>query len=264
MSSKILDIELESFRLATPNDLQALKVLYDGKEPEEQDSEAIKAAERDRTYRYTLDMQWGLKHLGYLYVYHSVLQAGSTSVLEIGAGFNCYLDRILEPNIDYHMVDDTQYYPTDTYSVAIQKRKRTTYHEGLMGSFLPSVKEKFFDAIVSVSAIEHHPIETLDDLYRDMFRALKPGGRMFHTIDVEHQQCPEYPAAHYSSMMKAGFRCDAVPHWDWAFGGSTGSGPFIQPVSISFAPWRPGNMSRPANQTYPIAAILCAAQRPCD
>lgn len=53
-----------------------------------------------------------------------------------------------------------------------------------MGEFSPELPDAYFDYIVSVSAVEHTPLEKLEAMFADCARCLKPGGLMVHTIDI--------------------------------------------------------------------------------
>lgn len=53
-----------------------------------------------------------------------------------------------------------------------------------MGEFDESLEDGSFDAIFSISVIEHVPDKMLAICFADMARLLKPGGRMLHAIDI--------------------------------------------------------------------------------
>lgn len=236
--------------------------MYSDLEPNIQDQDAMLLWDRDKDFKYSDSYSWGLKHLGYLWVYHQILEHNANCVLEVGAGYNTYLDRVLHEQTSYTMVDKHDYYPYEIFQYANKKRNKCNYVEALLGDFSPKLKDRTFDAVVSVSAIEHHPIDQLDDLYNDMYRVLKSGGMIAHTIDVEYKQCPEYPIAHYSSLLNSGFEVLSPISWDWCFTGNPDEGALIQPISISYAPWRKGNMQGDQVISYPISTILCLAKKP--
>ena len=53
-----------------------------------------------------------------------------------------------------------------------------------MGKFDKQLPEDYFDCIYSISTLEHIPLEYRLDVFKDMHRCLKPGGRQLHTIDL--------------------------------------------------------------------------------
>lgn len=53
-----------------------------------------------------------------------------------------------------------------------------------MGDFSPLLAEGSFDIIFSVSVVEHIPNTDFAEMIRDCHRLLKPGGRMYHAIDL--------------------------------------------------------------------------------
>jgi SAM-dependent methyltransferase len=53
-----------------------------------------------------------------------------------------------------------------------------------LGSFHSKYPDQFFDCIYSVSTLEHIPQELRLNVFKDMNRCLKPGGRQIHTIDI--------------------------------------------------------------------------------
>ncbi len=53
-----------------------------------------------------------------------------------------------------------------------------------MGKFDEQYPNGYFDCVFSVSTLEHIPYEHRLDVFRDMNRCLKPGGRQLHSIDL--------------------------------------------------------------------------------
>lgn len=62
--------------------------------------------------------------------------------------------------------------------------KRVRIVRDYMGSFNPEIPDGAFDVVFSISAVEHIPDSAFADAMRDCYRVLKPGGRMYHAIDV--------------------------------------------------------------------------------
>ena len=53
-----------------------------------------------------------------------------------------------------------------------------------MGDFDSEIPDNYFDIVFSISVIEHVPKAQLNDCFADCYRILKPGGLMFHAIDL--------------------------------------------------------------------------------
>jgi SAM-dependent methyltransferase len=56
--------------------------------------------------------------------------------------------------------------------------------QAYMGDFNKSLEDASFDALFSISVIEHVHIDNINDCFADMARLLKPGGRLLHAIDI--------------------------------------------------------------------------------
>ena len=58
--------------------------------------------------------------------------------------------------------------------------------EDYIGNFSPDLPDSYFDLIISISTIEHiNPdSETIDNVFDDIMRLLKPGGYSLHCIDA--------------------------------------------------------------------------------
>jgi hypothetical protein len=61
---------------------------------------------------------------------------------------------------------------------------------GNLGEFRPELPSGYFDFVISVSVIEHVPLDRLPGFFSDMFRIMKPGGRAFHAIDIYIDDLP--------------------------------------------------------------------------
>lgn len=53
-----------------------------------------------------------------------------------------------------------------------------------LGDFDPRLADASFDAVFSISVLEHVPDDRLADCFADMARILRPGGVMLHAIDL--------------------------------------------------------------------------------
>ncbi len=65
-----------------------------------------------------------------------------------------------------------------------QKNKPVKYVFEAMGTFSSQYPNDYFDYVFSVSTLEHIPMQQMPNVFRDMHRCLKVGGKQVHTIDV--------------------------------------------------------------------------------
>jgi SAM-dependent methyltransferase len=182
------------FRYASCEDLIALKARYLHlccRKPDSLDS-----------------MTWGLKEMGHLFCIDLMQQLGPGRALEVGAGYSTFFDEAIGQTWESWMIDKSGFYSKEIYDSGLQNRKYTKCIEGLMGEFSNELKPDYFDLVYSVSAIEHVPLEELDSLYADMYRVLKPGGSMIHSIDTSDLEAGN---RHFETIKKAGFTLPDEP-----------------------------------------------------
>jgi SAM-dependent methyltransferase len=187
------------FRYATCNDLITLMAKYPQYCREGRDSDKSHA--------------WGLKAMGTLFCSDRVARLKPAKVLEVGAGWNRHFDTHFGAATEYWMVDEASDIGWDKesrekFEVSMQKRQNTHFVRGLLGSFLPELPDQAFDMLFSISVIEHVPPEAKTNFYKDMFRVLKPGGMIVHSIDIPD----ELPGrAEFEAIVRAGFRLPKKP-----------------------------------------------------
>lgn len=102
-----------------------------------------------------------------------------------------------------------------------------------LGDFDPRLEDGSFDAVFSISVLEHVPDDRLQDCFMDMARILRPGGLMLHAIDLyvgddikpnprvkAYAQCATHPELGLKWVdppvieEKVGFRCDYASNSD--------------------------------------------------
>lgn len=175
--SDVADLQKSSplFRYATCNDMVWLMAQY----PE------YCRDDRDSTRSTT----WGLKSAGTLFCVNKIIQLNPKKILEVGPGWNLHFDKHFGADHDYWIIDDATDIGWDQNSLkkfeaAVGERKHTSFVRGFMGSFQNQLEDKCFDLVFSISVVEHVPAEKKRDFYRDIYRVLKPGGYMAHSIDI--------------------------------------------------------------------------------
>lgn len=181
------------FRYATCNDLTALLAQYP------QYARADRESDKSPAY--------GLKSVGTLFCVDRIVRFQPQRILEVGAGWNTHFDKHFGGMLEYWMIDDVTEIggaseSKDKFERAILERKHTRYVRGWLGSFLPDLPEEYFDLIFSISAIEHIPASAKRDFYKDMYRVLKPGGAIAHSIDLADEALAR---AEFEILRQTGF-----------------------------------------------------------
>lgn len=181
------------FRYATCDDLIALMARYPQYCREDRNSDKSHA--------------WGLKAMGTLFCVDRIIRFKPTRVLEVGAGWNCHFDKHFGANLEYWMIDEDSDIGWDKasrekFELSTLKRQNTHFVRGLLGNFLPELPDQSFDLVFSISVIEHVPPEHKRSFYEDMFRILKPGGIIAHSIDIADEYLGR---AEFEAILKAGF-----------------------------------------------------------
>lgn len=149
-------------------------------------------------------MSWGLKQCGYLFVLDSIERLGLSNILEIGPGFNLYLEHKLDPFVKLESLDDTGFYTPELFSAIQSQSRRGPYHLGLLGKAHPLVAETY-DACVSISALEHVPPKDVEAVACDIFGLTQPGGWSIHSIDCRVSDVTQVANAWTDAFRKAGF-----------------------------------------------------------
>lgn len=150
---------------------------------------------------------WGLKENGTLFVVDQIHKKMPKKILEVGAGESQYFANRFGTSLEYWMIDNGDMYPDpEKFRNSIfSLKKKINFIDGLLGDFSPQLPQNYFDMVFSISALEHSPRDNdkIDCICSDMYRVLKPGGFVCHTIDIT----PGDPIAEMflSSLNKAGF-----------------------------------------------------------
>jgi SAM-dependent methyltransferase len=190
---------------------------------------ALKA--RNTTRLYPEEHQWGLKQFGTLFCL-DYLSSKEGRFLEVGAGQNRFFDEHLPPAIDYWAIDKSGFYDREKYRHSASLRRRTTLVDGLLGDFSPALPDNSFDAVFSISALEHVKVEQVPDVCRDMCRILKPGGIAVLTLDLPPSLYETIGSAYEDASPAAGFRYLAEPAVDYSRVATDGL--LCEPAAIVF------------------------------
>ncbi len=207
------------YRLATCNDLIRLKSRHAGV----------------NTTWLDPDKGWGLKQMGTLFCYDRIAEglngrADRARVLEVGAGLNTAFDELIAQRCECWMIDRTGFYNPEAFAKASATRLATKHVDGLMGQSQGLLADGYFDWVFSISVLEHVPKEGIAAACRDMFRVLKPGGRIVHSIDGHGQSV--YVKPYEDELRNAGFAFDEPPRIEWNVYG--GEPTLFEPLEVQF------------------------------
>lgn len=176
-------------------------------------------------------MAWSLKQFGNLFCLSHLKRWDCGTVLEIGPGFNHYFSNHLPAHVAYWSIDDSGFYDAQLIALANAKRRGRKV-EGLIGSGNPALPDNHFDAVFSVSCLEHIPVEGIDAAARDMARILKPGGWCLHSLDLGLTM--SWLARKWlTALEQAGFLIDPESvRLDEAAATEAGKEVFLEPLSL--------------------------------
>jgi SAM-dependent methyltransferase len=250
------------FRFARCHDLISLKIKHQDRWSQESDMALIRM--KDKHFKYYDFFRWNVKEMGTLFCTDQILSNNCGKLLEVGPGYNLYFSRNYSKSHEYWMIDRRDYYPEAIFNRALKKRKNTTYVEGLMGDYLSELSNNFFDIVFSVSVLEHVPESQLVQCYKDMFRVLRPGGIIAHSIDVAFSETETLPENHLKAIKEAGFFVEGEIDWKWQLGSDTEKATLVQPLSNVYGIWRPENWKKAFIREYPIGTMpMCQAKALC-
>lgn len=140
---------------------------------------------------YTPD-QWGIKAHNRPWIEAAGNFSSGQSVIEIGGAYSL-LPKYLGDKYgveawigdDFGEDSDDEMWSRwgDPHALP-EKYPSVKYVFEPMGKFDEKYPNGYFDRVFSVSTLEHIPYECRLDVFRDMNRCLKPGGRQLHSIDL--------------------------------------------------------------------------------
>jgi SAM-dependent methyltransferase len=104
----------------------------------------------------------------------------------------------------------------------------TSIFECLMGSEQSRelIPDDSFDAVVSISVLEHVPLENLADVFLDCLRVCRPGGIVAHFVDIHLSGARDNERGQaYLNALNAAFNEPETRFDDWQFKPSYASNP---------------------------------------
>ena len=209
---------------------------------------------------------WTIKQMGNLFCMDRIRRLGLTRVLEAGAGLNLYFDNHLPDGAESWMADASGFYEEDLFRLVQSRRKRTRFVDCLIGDFSEALPSSHFDAVVSVSVMEHVKRADIPGVAADTFRLLAPGGWSLHSIDVTGPTCERRSGDWLEAHLSAGFQSPTNADLDWFAVRPDGDEVMLEPMSIIQRfhggyrehPWQ-GERKKVSNRW---GTVLLALQKP--
>nr|VFJ43162.1 MAG: Methyltransferase domain-containing protein [Candidatus Kentron sp. DK] len=127
------------------------------------------------------DFSWHLKSIQDAIAFSYLHEFSGKYIAEIGGGNSRLLSSLAMNNTCFNI---------DEFNGAGGGPRKECVLPGVknilarIGSFSGSIESEQFDAIFSISVVEHVPNEGISDFFNDSYRILKPSGLMIHLIDV--------------------------------------------------------------------------------
>lgn len=127
------------------------------------------------------------------YALDRLREVSGARILEIGGGESRVLDAMAADGNECWNADDFK--GSGNGPVKIPKGTSYKIAPVLLGDFAPDLPDSYFDYVFSISVVEHIPGKVLLPFFVDACRVLKPGGVMFHAIDLYLYDDHELPHA---------------------------------------------------------------------
>lgn len=216
---------------------------------------------------------WGLKLLGYAVCAHTLRDARFARLLEAGVGFGDEMYRAFggdgartPPSRELWTVDNEAFYTPGQVERGRAAREHCANVDGLLGEFRTELPADHFDAVFSISALEHAPMGSVRAICEDTFRVTAPGGLSVHTLDFAFDTIPERIDPWLTELRRAGFEIgDEGVDLTVGLTNADGEAYLYEPVQNVFTQWgkRRIDDDRPLPRfTTQHAAVIVVAKKP--
>ena len=127
------------------------------------------------------EFPWHLKSVQDVLAYHYLGNPSGEVIGEVGGGDSRLLPVLRKANRCFNI---EKFEGRDGGPGSEIKLRGVRNVHAFVGEFSNDLADSSFDALVSVSVVEHIPNDQMIDFIRDCHRILKPGGRMIHLVDM--------------------------------------------------------------------------------
>jgi cyclopropane fatty-acyl-phospholipid synthase-like methyltransferase len=122
-----------------------------------------------------------LKHVQDAYVLSKLADKKGCRILEMGGGNSRVMRQLARRNECWNA---DKFEGVGQGPTLIERIKQVKVIKAYIGDFDQALPDNYFDFIFSISVIEHVAADFLENVFGDFSRLLKPGGQMFHAIDM--------------------------------------------------------------------------------
>lgn len=123
----------------------------------------------------------GLKHIQDFWVMNQLIDSTGQKICEIG-GANSRILPVLHARNECWNVDEFK--GAGNGPTQLVKIENIKYVFANLGDFSSDLPENYFDAIFSISVIEHIPLANMCKFWEDHYRVMKQRGKAIHVIDI--------------------------------------------------------------------------------
>lgn len=141
-------------------------------------------------------------------ILYEISKSNGLAIADIGGGDSRIFNKLKESNRCY-IID--RFEGVGSGPIKVIEIPGVTSIVSAMGEFSKDVPEDYFDAMVSISVLEHVPNNGVTPYFQDIARCLKSGGRTFHAVDLfigdnENRGSRDRIAAIISAVEKSGLK----------------------------------------------------------
>lgn len=207
---------------------------------------------------------WGLKRYGNLLCEKFIEELRPQAILEAGVGYNSHFHDRVDHTVDYWTIDRQGFYDVDLFQQGLELRNRATHVDGLIGDFLPQLRDEHFDLSFSISALEHSDADDAPSICRDLYRITKPGGTTVHTIDTPSHQPELRLMPWHAAFLDSGLQYVDEPDLSHGSRGHRGLAVLVEPldVHVNYYKGRADFWDNPHLLRDHQATIVVVARRP--